>query len=235
MGKGVRNQIGSEDEAGITNSSVSPASLMMGHDLCHLPECQGCGKMANRKRSLDKDNRELASHRNFANLRAFMILGMVDPLEGVFHDPCLLKKQTELFIIAEGIHTRKHQKAHSVSVMLCPWAPCLMLPGGETKVGRQAGTTSRNYPIVISHDPKDQEGPSKLPSGPKKIIFSTNRAVADVVATECRTGQPNLKYCDEVPPPPSSGLKAVEVDVSTSSLLPHPEAVTGAPQVQNEK
>lgn len=37
-----------------------------------------------------------------------MILGMVDPLEGIFHDPCLLKKQTELFIIAEGIHTRKH-------------------------------------------------------------------------------------------------------------------------------
>lgn len=47
----------------------SPASLMTGHDLCHLPECQGCGKMANRKRSLDKDNRELASHRIFANLR----------------------------------------------------------------------------------------------------------------------------------------------------------------------
>lgn len=35
----------------------------------HLPECQGCGKMANRKRSLDKDNWELASHRIFANLR----------------------------------------------------------------------------------------------------------------------------------------------------------------------
>lgn len=47
----------------------SPASSVMGHDLCHLPECQGCGKMANRKRSLDKDNWELASHRIFANLR----------------------------------------------------------------------------------------------------------------------------------------------------------------------
>ncbi len=62
-------------------------------------------------------------------------------------------------------------------------------PGDRGKLARASG----NYATVISHNPETKKSRVKLPSGAKKVISSTNRAVVGVVAGGGRIDKPLLK------------------------------------------
>ncbi|MCJ8732525.1 hypothetical protein PDJAM_G00212340 [Pangasius djambal] len=120
----------------------------------------------------------------------------------VFRDPYRFKKRTELFIAAEGIHTGQFvfcgKKAQlnignvlPVGVMPEGTIICCLeeKPGDRGKLARASG----NYATVISHNPETKKSRVKLPSGAKKVISSTNRAVVGVVAGGGRIDKPILK------------------------------------------
>ncbi|KAG7331192.1 hypothetical protein KOW79_005161 [Hemibagrus wyckioides] len=119
-----------------------------------------------------------------------------------FRDPYRFKKRTELFIAAEGIHTGQFifcgKKAQlnignvlPVGVMPEGTIICCLeeKPGDRGKLARASG----NYATVISHNPETKKSRVKLPSGAKKVISSTNRAVVGVVAGGGRIDKPILK------------------------------------------
>ncbi|MCI4378409.1 hypothetical protein PGIGA_G00215510 [Pangasianodon gigas] len=120
----------------------------------------------------------------------------------VFRDPYRFKKRTELFIAAEGIHTGqfifcgKKAQLNIGNVLPVGGMPegtiicCLEeKPGDRGKLARASG----NYATVISHNPETKKSRVKLPSGAKKVISSTNRAVVGVVAGGGRIDKPILK------------------------------------------
>uniref|UniRef100_A0A2K5V2W2 Ribosomal protein L8 n=1 Tax=Macaca fascicularis TaxID=9541 RepID=A0A2K5V2W2_MACFA len=104
----------------------------------------------------------------------------------VFRDPYRFKKQTELFIAAEGIHTGQFVYCGKTAQLnidnMLPVGPmtegtivcCLKeKPGDRGKLARASG----NYVTVISYNPETKKTRVKLPSGSKKVISSANRAV----------------------------------------------------------
>uniref|UniRef100_A0A2K5ZR14 Large ribosomal subunit protein uL2 n=1 Tax=Mandrillus leucophaeus TaxID=9568 RepID=A0A2K5ZR14_MANLE len=120
----------------------------------------------------------------------------------VFRDPYRFKKQTELFIAAEGIHTGQFVYCGKTAQLnidnMLPVGPmtegtivcCLKeKPGDRGKLARASG----NYVTVISYNPETKKTHVKLPSGSKKVISSANRAVVGVVAGGGRTDKPILK------------------------------------------
>uniref|UniRef100_A0A4W4HM72 Large ribosomal subunit protein uL2 n=1 Tax=Electrophorus electricus TaxID=8005 RepID=A0A4W4HM72_ELEEL len=62
-------------------------------------------------------------------------------------------------------------------------------PGDRGKLARASG----NYATVISHNPETKKSRVKLPSGAKKVISSSNRAVVGIVAGGGRIDKPILK------------------------------------------
>ncbi|KAJ1408805.1 Translation protein SH3-like domain superfamily [Sesbania bispinosa] len=90
-----------------------------------------------------------------------------------FRHPFRYKKQTELFVAAEGIYT-----------------------GQFIYCGKKANLVvgaSGDYAIVISHNPDNDTSRIKLPSGAKKIVPSGCRAMIGQVAGGGRTEKPLLK------------------------------------------
>ncbi|KAK1797786.1 hypothetical protein P4O66_008137 [Electrophorus voltai] len=120
----------------------------------------------------------------------------------VFRDPYRFKKRTELFIAAEGIHTGqfifcgKKAQLNIGNVLPVGGMPegaiiCCVeeKPGDRGKLARASG----NYATVISHNPETKKSRVKLPSGAKKVISSSNRAVVGIVAGGGRIDKPILK------------------------------------------
>ncbi|XP_014681401.1 PREDICTED: 60S ribosomal protein L8 [Priapulus caudatus] len=119
-----------------------------------------------------------------------------------FRDPYRYKLRNELFIAPEGLHTGQFvycgKKAHlQVGNVL----PISAMPEGtiicnvEEKTGDRGrlARTSGNYATVISHNPDTKRSRIKLPSGTKKVVPSTNRAMVGIVAGGGRIDKPIMK------------------------------------------
>eukprot|EP00179_Madagascaria_erythrocladioides_P018407 CAMPEP_0198338784 /NCGR_PEP_ID=MMETSP1450-20131203/37013_1 /TAXON_ID=753684 ORGANISM="Madagascaria erythrocladiodes, Strain CCMP3234" /NCGR_SAMPLE_ID=MMETSP1450 /ASSEMBLY_ACC=CAM_ASM_001115 /LENGTH=254 /DNA_ID=CAMNT_0044043681 /DNA_START=54 /DNA_END=818 /DNA_ORIENTATION=+ len=118
-----------------------------------------------------------------------------------FRDPHKYKKQQELFVAAEGMHTGQFiycgKKANLVIGNVMPLSA---MPEGsivcnvEGKLGDRGklAKASGDYATVINH----LEGGKtriRLPSGMRKIVPSTCRAMVGIVAGGGRTDKPMLK------------------------------------------
>jgi len=119
-----------------------------------------------------------------------------------FRDPYRFKLRNELFVAAEGMYTGmfvycgKKAKLTVGNVL-----PLNAMPEGtivcnvEAKMGDR-GTFARasgNYATIISHNPDENKTRIKLPSGKKKTVPSTSRAMVGIVAGGGRTDKPLLK------------------------------------------
>jgi large subunit ribosomal protein L8e len=119
-----------------------------------------------------------------------------------FRDPYKYKTRKELIVAAEGMCTGQFiycgKKAQlSVGNVL----PVGNLPEGtvicnvEEKTGDRGriARTSGNYATIIAHNPDTQRTRIRLPSGSKKVVPSTNRAMIGIVSGGGRTDKPILK------------------------------------------
>lgn len=75
-----------------------------------------------------------------------------------------------------------------------------MVSNVEEKTGDRGalGRTSGNYVTVIGHNPDEGKTRVKLPSGAKKVIFSTARGMVGIVAGGGRTDKPMLSTLFEI-------------------------------------
>jgi large subunit ribosomal protein L8e len=119
---------------------------------------------------------------------------------------CKLKKiryklRTETFIATEGLYTGQFVYAgKKASLNIGNVLPLASMPEGtvicnvEEKVGDRGSIarTSGNYATVIGHG-DDGKTRIRLPSGSKKVIPSTSRAVIGIVAGGGRIDKPLLK------------------------------------------
>ncbi|CAF1469416.1 unnamed protein product [Rotaria sordida] len=110
-----------------------------------------------------------------------------------FRDPYRYKKRKELIVAAEGMYT--------AAVTIGSVMPLGQMPEG-TIICRIEQTTgdrgklakaSGNYATIVSHNPEDGKTKVKLPSGAKKTLSSTNRAMVGIVADGGRIDKPILK------------------------------------------
>ena len=120
----------------------------------------------------------------------------------VFRDPYRYKLRKETFVATEGMHTGQFVycgKKATLSVGNC--LPLGVMPEGtivcqlEEKAGDRGkiAKASGNYATVIAHNRDTKKTRVKLPSGSKKTLLSTNRAVVGVVAGGGRIDKPLLK------------------------------------------
>jgi len=120
----------------------------------------------------------------------------------VFRDPYRYKLRKELFIATEGMYTGQFiycGKKATLQIGNCLPVGCM--PEGtiiscvEEKTGDRGrmARTSGNYATVISHNPDTKRSRVKLPSGVKKVIPSSNRALVGIVAGGGRIEKPMLK------------------------------------------
>jgi len=119
-----------------------------------------------------------------------------------FRNPYKYKIDKELMIAAEGMHTGQFvfcgKKAQlSIGNIL----PVGQMPEGtivcnlEEKFGDRGkvARTSGNYATIIAHNPDTNKTRVKMPSGCKKSVQSTNRAMVGIVAGGGRIDKPLLK------------------------------------------
>ena len=119
-----------------------------------------------------------------------------------FRDPYRYKMRTETFIATEGTYTGQFiycgkKAALTVGNVL----PLGSMPEGtvvcnvEETVGDRGALarTSGGYATVIGHNTDDGKTRIKLPSGAKKVVFSTARATVGIVAGGGRIDKPLLK------------------------------------------
>eukprot|EP01147_Barroeca_monosierra_P008562 gene8562-1001_t len=120
----------------------------------------------------------------------------------VFRDPYRYKLRKELFICAEGMHTGQFiYCGKKASLTVGNVIPVGQLPEGtiicnlEEKPGTRGNIAraSGNYATVIAHNPDTNKTRIKLPSGSKKTITSTCRAMIGLVAGGGRIDKPLLK------------------------------------------
>ncbi|XP_028793900.1 60S ribosomal protein L8-3 [Neltuma alba] len=119
-----------------------------------------------------------------------------------FRHPFRYKKQTELFVAAEGMYTGQFVYCgKKASLVVGNVLPIRSIPEGavicnvEHHVGDRGvfARCSGDYAIVISHNPDNDTSRIKLPSGAKKIVPSGCRAMIGQVAGGGRTEKPLLK------------------------------------------
>merc|ERR1711862_821430 len=119
----------------------------------------------------------------------------------VFKHPYKYKLQKELFIAAEGMYTGQFVYAgNKAKLSIGNILPLGQMPEGtvvcnvEGKVGDRGAfaRASGNYATIISHT-DDNKTRIKLPSGTKKSVPSTCRAMVGVVAGGGRLDKPLLK------------------------------------------
>ena len=120
----------------------------------------------------------------------------------VFRDPYRYMLRTETFIAAEGMHTGQFVYCGKrANLQVGNILPVGAMPEGtvicclEEKTGDRGrlARTSGNYATVISHNPETKRTRVKLPSGTKKVMPSTNRAMIGIVAGGGRIDKPVLK------------------------------------------
>ena len=119
-----------------------------------------------------------------------------------FRDPYKYRLNTETFIAAEGMYTGQFVYCgKSAQLSVGNVIPLSELPEGtivcnvEAKKGDRGtfARTSGNYATIISHNRDDKVTRIRLPSGSKKVIPSTARAMVGIVAGGGRTDKPLLK------------------------------------------
>jgi len=119
-----------------------------------------------------------------------------------FRDPYRFKKRKETIVAAEGIHTGQFiYCGKKASIQIGNILPVGIVPEGtvicnlEEKTGDRGrlAKTSGNYATVVAHNPDTGRTRVRLPSGAKKVIQSTNRAMIGIVAGGGRTDKPILK------------------------------------------
>jgi len=119
-----------------------------------------------------------------------------------FRDPYKYRVKKETMIAAEGLHTGQFiYCGKKAQVQVGNVLPIGDLPEGTTVCNLEEKTgdrgrlarTSGNCAIVIAHNPDSKRTRVRLPSGAKKVIPSTNRAMIGIVAGGGRTDKPLLK------------------------------------------
>jgi len=120
----------------------------------------------------------------------------------VFRDPYQYKLRKELFIAAEGMYSGQFVYCgKKATLQVGNVLPVGVMPEGtivcnlEEKTGDRGALarTSGNYATVIAHNPDANKTRVKLPSGTKKVISSSNRAMVGIVAGGGRIDKPILK------------------------------------------
>jgi len=119
-----------------------------------------------------------------------------------FRDPYKFKKRKETFIAVEGMYTGQFVYCgKKATLTIGNVMPVGAMPEGtivcqlEEKLGDRGklARTSGNYATIIAHNPDQNKSKVKLPSGSKKTIPSTNRAMVGIVAGGGRIDKPLLK------------------------------------------
>jgi len=120
----------------------------------------------------------------------------------VFRDPYRYKLRKELFIAAEGMYTGQFVYCgKKATLQVGNVLPVGTMPEGtivcnlEEKAGDRGALarSSGNYATVIAHNPETKKSRIKLPSGTKKVVNSSNRAMVGIVAGGGRIDKPILK------------------------------------------
>lgn len=119
-----------------------------------------------------------------------------------FRDPYRYKMRRELFIAPEGMYTGQFVYCgKKATLQIGNVMPLEQMSEGtiicnvEEKIGDRGrlARTSGNYATVISHNPDTKKTRVKLPSGAKKVLPSSNRAMVGLVAGGGRIDKPILK------------------------------------------
>jgi len=120
----------------------------------------------------------------------------------VFRDPYKYKLRKELFIAAEGMYTGQFVYCgKKATLQVGNVLPIGVMPEGtivcnlEEKTGDRGALarSSGNYATVIAHNPETKKSRVKLPSGAKKVVSSSNRAMVGIIAGGGRIDKPILK------------------------------------------
>ncbi|KAE9551198.1 hypothetical protein FO519_005585 [Halicephalobus sp. NKZ332] len=119
-----------------------------------------------------------------------------------FRDPYRYKTKKATMIAAEGIHTGQFiYCGKKAQVQIGNVLPVGELPEGTTVCNLEEKTGDRgrlarasgNYATIIAHNSDTGRTRIRLPSGAKKVIPSSNRAMIGIVAGGGRTDKPMLK------------------------------------------
>jgi len=119
-----------------------------------------------------------------------------------FRDPYRYKLRTETFIASEGMYSGQFiYCGKKATLQIGNILPVGSMPEGtivcclEEKAGDRGrlAKASGNYATVVSHNPETKKSRVKLPSGSKKVIPSSNRAMVGIVAGGGRIDKPMLK------------------------------------------
>jgi len=119
-----------------------------------------------------------------------------------FRDPYAYRKDKQLFIATEGMYTGQFiyagKKAALTVGNVLPLASCpegTIISNVEAKKGDRGALArcSGNYATIISHSDDGLKTRVRLPSGSKKTVPSTARAIIGVVAGGGRIDKPILK------------------------------------------
>jgi large subunit ribosomal protein L8e len=120
----------------------------------------------------------------------------------VFRDPYKYKLRSEYFIAPEGLHTGQHVFCGKrAQIAVGNVLPLRSIPEGsmvcnvEQYIGDRGSfaRTSGSYAIIVSHSDEDNKTKLKLPSGSKKTVTSSARAMLGIVAGGGRIDKPILK------------------------------------------
>jgi len=120
----------------------------------------------------------------------------------VFRDPYRYKLKSEYFIAPEGLHTGQHVFCGKrAQIAVGNVLPLKSIPEGsmvcnvEQYIGDRGSfaRTSGSYAIIVSHSDEDNKTKLKLPSGAKKTVTSSARAMLGIVAGGGRIDKPILK------------------------------------------
>ena len=119
-----------------------------------------------------------------------------------FRDAYRYKIRKELMIAPEGMYTGQFiYCGRKANLQIGNVLPVGGMPEGtivcnvEERTGDRGklARTSGNYATVIAHNPDTKKTRVKLPSGAKKVLSSTNRAMVGIVAGGGRIDKPILK------------------------------------------
>nr|CAG4635615.1 EOG090X0A8G [Artemia franciscana] len=119
-----------------------------------------------------------------------------------FRDPYRYKTRKELFLAAEGMHTGQFLYCgRKATLQIGNVLPVGVMPEGtivcnvEEQYGDRGSLarTSGNYATVIGHNVDTKKTRVKLPSGAKKVLSSSNRAMVGIIAGGGRIDKPILK------------------------------------------
>jgi len=124
----------------------------------------------------------------------------------IAHNPSFLQGKRQLylqtFVAVEGNYTGQSiYCGKKAALTIGNVMPVGQMPEGTTvssleeKMGDRGklAKASGNYALIIAHNPDTGKTRVKLPSGSKKLIPSTNRAVIGIVAGGGRIDKPLLK------------------------------------------